>query len=245
MLMLAWGDPTMKRTVISFGLQARDTALQSCYFQNRIENVIKTFIITATIGLWTSIASAQSLSIADIERMLDEQTANANPYAALLNNPDPVRSLGAMRIMMESGDPQLVDLALEFGLLASDARVRREAVEFYIATKPLLSVLLNGSNIDDGNFKSAVVNSTLYGIVDTANIGYATLQIGEYDQAKECYIHVDGSESCAFRFDPNGIFLLGRTVSAKLEITDAGQLVGDAELKSVDGLVPLTINILD
>ena len=34
--------------------------------------------------------------------MLDEQKSTPNPYAELLNDPDPARSSGAMKIMMES-----------------------------------------------------------------------------------------------------------------------------------------------
>lgn len=44
--------------------------------------------------------------------MVDQQMSNLNPYQELLNNPDPARSLAAMKVMLESGDEALVRMAL-------------------------------------------------------------------------------------------------------------------------------------
>lgn len=205
--------------------------------------MIKSLSFGCALALCASSVFAQSLSPEDIERMLDEEAEVANPYAVLLNNPDPSRSLGAMRIMMESGDPQLVDLALEFGLLSSDAAVRRQAVEHYVATGPYLSLVFDASNVEDNDVFSTV-RSQLGGNFDADNLGYSTFKVGPYDPKQECYIH-DGQDYCAVRFNASGIFIQGRTVNAKVNITETGQLVGQAELSRVDDLVPLTVNLLD
>lgn len=187
--------------------------------------------------------SAQSLSPEEIARMLDDQASTPNPYAALLNDPDPKRSLGAMKIMMESGDQALVDLALEFGMLSSDARVRRDAVEYYMGSEPLLFAEFDGADVTDGSYPD-VIKSNLKGTIDAEKKGYVTFQIGAYDPAQRCYVHA-GFENCAISFGTNGIFLSDINVNSKLDITEDGNLIGSATLSRVDELVPITIRLLE
>lgn len=187
--------------------------------------------------------SAQSLSPEEIARMLDDQASTPNPYAALLNDPDPKRSLGAMKIMMESGDQALVDLALEFGMLSSDPRVRREAVEYYMASEPFLYAEFDGSDVKDIHYPE-LIKSNLQGKIDSDKQGYVTFKIGAYDPAQRCFVHA-GHEICAISFGTNGIFLSGANVNSKLDITEDGNLIGSATMYRVDELVPITIRLLE
>lgn len=204
--------------------------------------MIRFLCATVCMFLASGPAPAQSLSPEDIARMLDEQAATPNPYAALLNDPDPARSMGAMRIMMESGDPALVEMAVEFGLLASNPDVRTQAANFYMATEPFLDFVVACNESDDSSCAGWVA-SRLGGTNDGSNLMYFRSQVGSYDPEQECYVW-KGSDNCAFSFRPTGIFLSGSYINAKISVNDNGDLVGLAKISSVSEQVPTRIQIL-
>ena len=177
--------------------------------------------------------------------MLDEQASAPNPYAALLNDPDPTRSLGAMRIMMESGDPALIDIALEHGLLSSSETIRNTAFEYYAATLPLLSFAMNGKSLtgNDATLFSSNIISRLEGQLDTDQVGYYRLRIGKYNSEKQCFLRESKNE-CLMTFSVNGIFLSGNIVDAKLEVSEDGVVRGMARMYQMNELVPFEIRLL-
>lgn len=197
----------------------------------------------AALGLTcisTSVA-AQALTAEEISRMLDEQAATPNPYAALLNDPDPQRSMGAMKIMMESGDPQLISLAKEFGLLSSNPRVQKEALGYYLATRPNLAVQFDLSK-EDG-----VSSSFLNAFRATENLqqqAFTTWRIGEYDNKQQCFVW-DGDDDCMFKINANGVFIEGSHIKAQLSITPEGALLGVARLGWIDNPSPMQITLLE
>lgn len=196
-------------------------------------------------ALLTLGAKAQSLSPEEIQNLLDRELAEANPYAALLNDPDPKRSIGALRIMMESGDPKLIAIAKEFGLLSADPRVQRATVEYYMATGPRLAVEFDAAETkenDWGNFKRLI---SIWGGSYTAELkGYASFKIGEFDPAQGCFTH-EGHKNCGVRINETGIFVLGSRMSGRVEVNEVGELVGMTKMERIDELVPVKVKLLD
>lgn len=72
--------------------------------------------------------------------MVDKRAAAADPFQALLNDPNPIRSMAAMELMIESGVPHLVRTAVDFGLLSALPEIRRAAVFGFLTTRPTLLV---------------------------------------------------------------------------------------------------------
>ena len=191
--------------------------------------------------------AAQSLTPEEIARMLDEQAATPNPYATLLNDPDPARSMGAMRIMMESGDAQLVRLATEFGLLSPDPVVRRTAFEALLATGPTLTVRVDGTDVEDKDFTKSM-RATWQGTVDPDAIAYIPFRIGAYDAEQNCFLSALEWRSgpCFVTVNADGIFFRLETyMSARGEIDDTGTVVATASFYAIDDPVPITIRLID
>ena len=135
------------------------------------------------LSLCASAAFGQSLTPDQIRGLIDERVNSLNPYAELLNDPDPARSLAALRIMMESGDDTLVQMALEFGLLSADPVVRRTAFESFLSTGPILSIRFDGSaHQDTGQFASWVTVSAWSGTVGPDHIAFWRVPIGDYSE---------------------------------------------------------------
>ncbi|SDI95857.1 hypothetical protein [Alloyangia pacifica] len=209
--------------------------------------MIKT-IATTLLGISLAIqVSAQTLSPDDIKRMLDEQAAAPNPYAALLNDPDPARSMGAMKIMMESGDPKLEEMAMEFGLLSSDAAVQRFVVERILDQTPNLFVSMDGTALDENKraYLGHLAVTGMGGTIETNGMAYGRWTIGEYSQQEECW---KWDRTCAFVSRPEGFFVTGRKANVsfdgRLEVTADGRLAGI--LRTDEGfVVPASITLLD
>jgi hypothetical protein len=175
--------------------------------------------------------------------MLDEEAATPNPYAALLNDPDPSRAIGAMRIMMESGDPELIDMAVEFGLLSADPAVQRAALESYLATGPMILIAFDGS-VTNGNTFITWTTLTLHGTVDTDRMGFVRLRVGSYDERQMCFTF-DADDACMLTLNANGVFLAAPKVNGRFALSDEGHLVGTVAMQNVREPIPTTIRLLD
>lgn len=180
--------------------------------------------------------------------MLDEQAATPNPYAELLSDPDPQRAMGAMRIMMESGDPVLIDLAMEHGLLSSDSRVQRFVVERLLDTGPILSVTLDGTGFDERERRGIYrVAAEWGGTIDPDGIGYTRWKIGDYSHENECWVWSD-NKRCAVVSRPEGFFIAGYgngyNFDGKLIVMDDGRLAGILNMTHM-GATPVSITLLD
>jgi hypothetical protein len=196
---------------------------------------------------WAVSAVAQSLTPEQLQAMIDERLNQQNPYEAILTDPDPERSLAAMEIMIDSGDPELVSMALEFGLLSPNPAVRRIAVERYFDTQPVLAAKFDGSQASSERSFRTVVEA-FNGTLDQNNIGYAQIGVGPRSDDGLCFLE-PGRDTCRITINSTGVFLTAYTgnsspwLTARLTLNDSGQFVALAN--NFDNTLPVTIQILD
>lgn len=205
-------------------------------------------IVCAVHGLAAS-ATAQSITPDELEAMINERVNAQNPYQSFLADPDPQRSLAAMQIMLESGDDDLVRMALEFGLLSPNPTVRRIAVEAFMATGPILSIRFDGSATEDNDYVS-FVRSRMSGTVDPDGVGFARATVGPLSGDGNCFVDTYRG-ACLVTVNSDGVFLSGHLgasspwFSARMIVNDEGQLEGTASLYNVSDPIPVTIQLLD
>ncbi|KEQ05395.1 hypothetical protein GV67_15315 [Pseudorhizobium pelagicum] len=186
---------------------------------------------------------AQSLSPEDITKMVDKQINDLNPYQALLNDPDPQRSLSAMTIMLESGDESLRRMALEFGLLSPNATVKRAAFEGFLATAPILSMKFDGSAVKDSDFASSITRE-YSGTLDNGT-GYWRVPVGPFLTDHKCYASSIDKNNCFITVNSDGIFLTPRRFNGRAVLSDTGTLEGSGTVYQVDETVPFTVQLID
>lgn len=202
------------------------------------------YAIVAALSIVGTAAHAQDTLTADqLRAMVDERIAAQNPFEELLNDPDSERSIAAMEIMLESGNPTLTRMALEFGLLSTNPTVRRIAVEAYMRSKPVLTLAFDGSSLEDTRYFQSRMSGN--GAMMTPDkIGYWRMKVGDYDPAQGCFLMENGS-SCFVTVNSDGVIVQSTTyMTGRLTIGDTGELSGSASLYQVDPL-PLTIKLLD
>jgi hypothetical protein len=146
--------------------------------------------------------------------------------------------------MLESGDPTLVRLATEFGLLSPNPQVQRIALEGVLATEPGLTLRLDGTQAE-GDFQHVIIE-WLRGTINADGIGFAQVPVGKYSDEARCYLWW-GENSYTITVNSEGVFLEfpNNNFRGALTISPEGQLVGTATMSNMTNPVPLTISLLD
>jgi hypothetical protein len=176
-------------------------------------------------------AAAQTLSPAEIMAKVNEKTASANEYQALLNDPDPSRSMAAMEVMLESGDPKLQRMALDYGLFSPNKLVQYAALKAFFQSRPVLRLYIDGSGVKDQDYFTRSIGE-LSGTVDQNKRGFVTMKVGEFDPKGSCYRHTNYN-SCFVRISETEVAINPwRNNWVQLTLNDQGELIG------VVGFVP-------
>ena len=199
-------------------------------------------VFVAAACFAASFSNAQTLTPEEIAAMVDEKLNAQNPYEELLNNPDEERAVTAMEIMLASGDPTLVKMGLEFGLLSARPGVRKRALEAFFNGKPGLTVRLDGSVTEDRDFRNMMRADNATRAPE--NVGFWRLKVGEYDPLQKCYVH-EGSTTCFLAVTLDGVVTNGRSWGGMVQLDEAGALVGSAQLSGIDEAIPISIRLLD
>lgn len=201
--------------------------------------------ISAFSGLvfLASSALAETPSPEDLLALIDAKVEAENPYRALLNDPDPRRSLAAIEVMLESGDPDLANIAIEFGLLSPNPDVQEIALRGILSSAPALALRMDGTNVENANFTRSILQ-WLKGSVNAENVGSAPLLIGDYNEEEKCYTRkADGA--CLFTLTTDGVILkIDQTVTATLALGADGVLSGEGFLYNVDVPVPMSVRLM-
>lgn len=169
---------------------------------------------------------AQSLSAADIKAKVEAKVGGLNEYQVLLNDPDPVRSIAAMEVMLESGDSALVRMALDYGLFSPNPQVRYIALKAFFDSSPTLRMTMDGSKVEDQRYFTTSV-SELDGTVGSGLIGFASMKVGKYDPERSCYQH-ETRNVCFVRLSETEVSISPWNNDwFKATLNDQGQLIGE------------------
>jgi len=181
----------------------------------------------------------QSLSVEDLKAQIDAEISKVNPYAELLNDPDPRRAQAAMKIMLETGDPVLVNLALEFGLYSPDQSVRLQALRGHLNTFPRMDMFIDGSKADPTVFAEAA-RKRFSSSVNSSGVATWTPQILSYSEENNCYARSNNGKVCFLQIRNETIRMtLGGTSDLwyQLTLTDEGTLEGVIDVESATGVM--------
>lgn len=193
------------------------------------------------------VAEAQ-MTLEELSDAVDAETAEITGFRTLLTDPDPNRAMAAMRAMLASDEPLLVNLALEVGLTAVNPVMRQVALESYIASQPTLlaKAELIGDEADPQAFAGWM---EAVGSLTGERSGQVTFPIGPYDETAQCYKGV-GRTTCIARVASGALALtvVGGNTSitgeAGLDLVEGGQLKGFVSAQTSGGPVALTIDLI-
>lgn len=191
------------------------------------------------VALATSV-QAQRLSLADLSAAVESDAAELAGFRSALADPDPNRALAAMRILMASGEPLLVNLALEAGLSALDGVMRKSAFEAYIASRPTL--LAHAEIEGDFGEKFRGWIERLGGSAASETTGTLTLAIGPWDDASRCYL--GPRQTCQARIADGQLSYATDYGTVGLALGEGGILSGSVSHSLSGGPVSIRVPLL-
>lgn len=195
------------------------------------------YILLMLVGM-SAAASAQSLSVEDLQKQIDAEMTKGSEYGELLNDPDPKRALAAMKVMMASGDPELVKVAADYGLYSANEAVRAEALKGFLATKPRVDISFMEAG-SQGDFLFAM--RKLYNSIPNSDgIVAATIVVGEYDAKTDCYGL--GRRQCALQIRPGSIRISLNDLWTEVTLTEDAAITGNVDLGNATN-VPMRIQL--
>ena len=152
-------------------------------------------------------------------------------YAEMLNQDDAERALATMRVMLGSGDPELVRMATEFGIYSPNPEVQREALRGFLMSEPRLEVRFDGSEAD-GNFANDM--QTYYDVLPNADgLAVWTVQITGFDPEDECFL-MDRPDTrlspCLIRIGPRSVAVNPANEWSSAQIEPDGWLASTVSL---------------
>ncbi len=162
-------------------------------------------------------------------------------YAALLNDPDPERSLAAMQLMIGLDDPQVRRMALQHGLTSTSPPVRRAALKAYFDGGPVLDIFIDGSSLDRKSLTSYINQRS--GTVNGDGTAFLSYKVGPFDDANGCYDFQSNASYCLITLSETsvGIGLWGRWTP--LTLNAEGTLTGMVQVDRLTPSVPISIPV--
>ncbi|MDF2143274.1 hypothetical protein [Paenirhodobacter sp. CAU 1674] len=194
---------------------------------------MRRLLLHLLLAVTPSLGAAQSLSVADLQKQIDAEVNKGNEYTTLLNDPDPKRAQAAMKVMLGSGDPDLISIALDYGLYSPDLAVRGAALKGLLDSKPRLDVFLTMTDPKNG-FPKAV--DYMFKVVTNAEgIATAPVRVTGKDEQLDCYtgeLVKYADNTCLIQVRPEVIRVrLGYNWS-EVRLNDDGALIGEVMLSN-------------
>lgn len=216
-------------------------------------------IITALAGALPALASAQSVSLEEFAAQVDERAQTLGGYRAYLTDPDPNRAMAALEIMLESGEPGLVQMALSEGLYSPNPEMRQIALKAYMAGKPSIGLYFDGSSVTEELIEeyNHIVTYAYRGAVGPNKQASTSFKVGEWSDDFGCFLNQNIEGYCLARINATSVSILlpehdSRRGSSwdvpaqwvTLSLGDDGKLTGGVTPRQDDTLVgPLTVTM--
>ena len=191
---------------------------------------MKLVVLCAVVAATGTQATAQTLSVEDIRAQIEAERSQPNPYEEILADPDPVVARRAMEIMIESGDEELRDIAIEFGVNSPDPEFRHLALLAWFQSNPRMEIVFENNGSPERNFRNA---ARRYGAEPNSQGRFIRItQITGYNSADTCFV---AGSNCLFRHTPNGAWILQDGIWQEVGINNQGQLAGSIRVSATGG----------
>ncbi len=176
----------------------------------------------------SAVAAEAQVSLDELDAAMSARDDAMAAFRERLNDPDPDRALTAMRLLIEQGDAEQRQLAIEHGLSSTDADIRLAAVGAILQTRPILvSRWYPADGEISNNFRNRVTQRQ--GTIAVDNTARVPLSVGKHFDGADCWL-INGaaemSQNCLFRLNAGEISYWIDNAWTEMSLDTAGRLVG-------------------
>lgn len=92
-------------------------------------------------------AAAQDIDMTALEADIDARSSQYDQLIGILQGTDANRSLAAFDAMVETGNPTMIEVAVNTGLMATDSRLRARALWEALSRKDVITITVDTSGL--------------------------------------------------------------------------------------------------
>lgn len=179
-----------------------------------------------------SSTAGRALTPEEMLAEIDRRASSATGYDALLEDPDPRRSVAAVALMMESGDEELMRKAMTFGLTSPEASIRSTALSYYLKTLPTLALDFDAEGVTDDELPELdkAVRSW-EGSLGPNKKGSFSVALGPWSEDVQCYTTSSGN-NCVARINAQSVSVNVADQWVNLNPNAEGNLEGGMTVKN-------------
>lgn len=178
-------------------------------------------------------AQAQ-VSLDELDQAMSARGDEMAEFRERLNDPDPNRALTAMRLLIEKGDADQRQMAIEHGLSSTDDEIRLAAVGAILQSRP---ILVSRWYPEDGEVtRIDWYVSNFGGTINADKTARVPIQVGKRFDDANCWLRHAVSEDaryCLFRLNSGEISLHIDDAWTEMTLDTAGRLVGSPVINDV------------
>ncbi len=183
----------------------------------------------------SAIGAQAQVSLDELDEAMNARDDEMSAFRERLNDPEPNRALAAMRLLIEQGDSDQRQMAIEHGLSSTDPEIRVAAVGAILQSRPILvSRWYPADGEISNNFRNRVVQRE--GTISVDNTARVPLYVGKRFDDANCWL-INGaaemSQNCLFRLNAGEISYWIDSAWTEMSIDTAGRLVGSPMIGGV------------
>lgn len=192
---------------------------------------MKNLLLTlALLAGAVSTANAQ-VSLDELDQAVSSRDKELEQFSDRLNDPDPEKSLAAMKLLIEKGDADQRRMAIRFGLYSPDLAMRTTVLHAIFNSLPTIVVNMKPVNKEQGTYFHREIKRLGGSYIEDGSVSL-TFKIAGYNEEEGCWTVKSGV------YFPCLLRMSGDTVSANIgdswsqyTLNTEGVLVGSQNVK--------------
>lgn len=160
---------------------------------------MKKLLLTAFL-LASAVASANAqVSLDELDKVISSRDKELAQISERLNDPDPEKSLAAMKLLIEKGDADQRRMAIRFGLYSPDLAVRSTVLRAIFNSLPTIIVKMTPVNEEQNNYFHRDIKNRSGSYLTDGSVS-VTFKITGYDGEAACwFFRYSGRNECLLR----------------------------------------------
>lgn len=189
-------------------------------------------LLLATTLLASSVAATKAqVSLDELDAKMSARDRELAQFSERLNDPDPEKSLTAMKLLIEKGDADQRRMAIRFGLYSPDLAVRATVLRAIFNSGPTLVVRMKPVNEEQNNYFHREIKGLAGSYLADGSVS-VTFKISGYDDKEACWTFKYGArEPCLVRLSADTVSMHIGDSWSQYTLNADGTLAGSQNVK--------------
>lgn len=192
---------------------------------------MKRIFLTAALLLGATMIAKAQVSLDELDAQVSARDKELAAFADRLNDPDPEKSLAAMKLLIEKGDADQRRMAIRFGLYSPDLAVRSTVLRAIFNSSPTLVVNMKPVSEKQGVYFQREIRRLNGSYLDDSSVS-VVFKVAGYNDDKACWFYKSGTyEPCLVRLTADTVSVFIGDSWSQYTLNAQGVLTGTQNVK--------------